>query len=321
MIRLKSIRALFVVGLFLMTPLFSHAQLSQSDTSAAIRVTPAYPEPNTSVTLTLEAYTYNQNGSSISWYIDGIEDVGKKNQREVELIVGDYTDATEVIARLTLADGTAIDIKRSIMPTRIDIVLEADTLVPLFYKGRALPSAGSVIRAVAIPVSRHTPSELTYTWRLNNKSLHKGPLRGQDTAEFELLYGGEATISVEVADPNGVVFAKKIVQVNTVEPEMYFYETNVLRGLSRHALFSPHQLIGNETTVRAEPYYMDKHILEKDVHMEWKINGSTVENPSSDPQNITLRNNGGTGSFKIEFHIRNLENLLQGIREDFTLTF
>lgn len=315
---------MYIFGLFLL--LFvsfvttTHAQTLGS-TNASIATDPQYPEPNTRVALTLNAYTYDQLGSSIAWYINGVEDVTKRNKRDIEITVGDYSDTTEIIARLTLADGRVIDTKRTITPTRVDIVLESDTTVPLFYKGRALPSPGSTIRAVAIPVSRHTPSELTYTWKLNNNAIHKGPLRGQNTAEFTLPYGGDAMVSVEVADTNGVAFAKKNVQIVAVEPEMHFYETNALRGLSRNALSSPYQLIADEITVRAEPYFMTKNIFEGEVHTEWEINGGSVSNPSLDPQNLTLRKSGGRGSFRVEFHIRNLENLLQGVREDFIISF
>ena len=124
-----------------------------------------------------------------------------------------------------------------------------------------------------------------------------------------------------MADKTGNVFTRKLIQVKTVEPVTVFYEDNPLRGMSRHAILDSQQLFGEEISIRAEPYYMDKNIFEANTLQEWEINGKKVTNPNTDKQNITLRAGGGTGSFTVEYHIRNLDNLLQGTRDQFRLTF
>lgn len=82
-----------------------------------------------------------------------------------------------------------------------------------------------------------------------------------------------------------------------------------------------HSLIGDEITVRAEPYHIAANIFETDHLIEWKVNSKSVDNPSDNPQEITLRGGSGVGSFRVDFHIRNLTKLLQGAQESFRLTF
>lgn len=204
---------------------------------------------------------------------------------------------------------------------RLDLIVEADTQVPIFYDGRALPSAGSAVRLIAIPNTSTDPSNLIYHWTVDETVLYGGSVAGRNVATFVAPRNRSVLVRVEVFNQNGQSLAKQLSEITIASPELVFYEDNPLRGLSSNAIQSPHFLIAEETTVRAEPYYMGKNIPASDLLTEWKIDRNTIDNPSGDPQEITLRNEGGTGQFRVDFHIRNLENFIQGAEAGFTIGF
>ena len=156
---------------------------------------------------------------------------------------------------------------------------------------------------------------------MNNQVLGGGSQFGKHTQSFTMPMGREVLLQVDVASLTGEIIASESVVVPNVEPEIYFYPNNPLRGLSAVATGDEYRLLAEEIDIRAEPYYVDTDLLNGDSLVEWKINNQTVENPSRDPQVITLQNAGGSGRFSIGFHIRNLTQLLQGIEDSFVITF
>ena len=321
---MKAYTALFVcvwsIFLLSLSTLSTEAQ-TISQNNIHISTQPDYPEPFEEVTANLDAYSVSLLGATIAWYVDGAEDTECKNSHTCSVTTGERGSSLNITALITLANGQTKSAQHTITPARVDVIIEADTKTPLFYRGRALPSSGSTIRAIALPFTNTPSSRLTYTWALDGRVLFGGPVMGKDVAEFAIPFNGSGVISVAVADTSGKTFTKKSVEVRTVEPLLRFYEENPLRGLSRVALPGTYQLIGDEMTVRAEPYYMNADLSPTHTQTEWEINGTEVENPNNDPQTITLRSGGGTGSFDVSLQVRNLNELLQEAAGSFTVRF
>lgn len=303
-------------------PLFASAQLpGQPD--IAIITSPTVPEPNEPVTVSLDAYTLDTTGATIVWYVDGVERTDARNLRSIPLVAGALGESTTVSVRLTLSNGAVIAKQKAVTPGQLDIILEGDTITPGFYKGRPLLSVGAQARAVAIPAfgDNRRPEDFTYLWKLNNAVLYGGPVTGRNYATFPLGLGRNQILSVDVIDSTGTV-AKKTIGLPLSEPEIHFYPLNPLRGVSAKALISPYPLIGEEMTVRAEPYYMSRNIFSTNPHLEWQIDNQTVVNDVQNPLELTLRRaTGQSGSASVSFHIRNLQQLVQGVEESFRLTF
>jgi hypothetical protein len=322
---MKTARAIlcfvFFVGLFLVTSPYAYAQTFAIDTGATLKLTPSYPEPNAEVVVALDAYSIDTTGSSITWFIDDKEVPEAKNTREMTFTIGPLGTPIRVQARLTSSTGGVVTASHTITPVRVDLVVEANTLTPLHYKGRALPSSGSTLRVIALPDTNTDPSNLSYTWTVDNEVLFGGSLRGKNVAEFTTPQQPNIFLTLEVAAAQGEILARRSILINIARPTLRFYEDNPLRGLSRNTLKSPHMLIGDEMSVRAEPYFMNKNIFESEPLIEWEIDNSRVENTSDQPQNITLRSIGKTGNSNVSFHIRNLQDLLQGIEDDFVVSF
>lgn len=290
---------------------------------ATIDANPRFPEPGELVELNLNAYTLDTRGSSIRWFIDGVEDTSAVNERTLSVRAAGLGEVSQVTVQLSLASGLTLPITYQLVPGRVDVLIEADTLTPVFYKGRALPSIGSEVRAIAIPNFGDDvqPGEYSYRWQVDDDVLFGGSVKGKSIVTFRAPFARESFLTVDVIDPSGVTVTSESLIIPYVEPELYFYPDNPLRGMSRLAIDTQYQLLGSEIDVRAEPMYMDSTIFNQSPLLEWSIDGKRVINPSEDPQSITLQNAGGSGEFNIRFHIRNLQQLLQGVEDEFTLSF
>lgn len=317
---------LFCACLFLYTGATNHvaAQYTENITPGVeLVVSPQHPEPGETVHITLSDYSINTNGATFSWFIDGSEVVAARNQRKITLQAGDIGTETKVDQVTTLPSGATIRTSSTITPLRIDMLIEGDTLAPLFYKGRTIPATGSSVRVTAIPFTHESlpATSYAYSWKVNGKVVAGGAQLGKNSIDFDTSFGKNIPVSVDIYDTSGNIVGSESTNVTLADPELLFYEVNPLRGLSEHAITNTFFFLGEEMQVRAEPYFIDRSLINENPYIEWELNNRDIENPSVDPQEITLRRQGNTGSFTLSFHIRNLTQLLQGARGDITLSF
>lgn len=303
-------------------PDVTSAQFAGLNSGLSLDVSPRYPEPGEVVTVSLNDFSLQGSTNQISWAIDGVAQSAATNQRSIQFRAGDIGETTAVRATLYTSDGQVLPVSSSVTASRLTLVVEPYTTTPFWYQGRALPTVGSQVRVVALPQTGTTASadSYTYTWRLNDTVLNGGGVRGQFANVITMPYGRSATLTVDASDQNGKTVAQRSVSIPSVEAEVYFYELNPLRGLSRLAITPQTPLVGSEMTVRAEAFYVGGG-TQDELEYQWKIDGRQVDNPADDPQTITFQNGGGIGNFRIDFAIRSTRNLLQGAENYFNIVF
>ncbi len=292
-------------------------------TGSNLVLSPRFPEPGEAVRVSLNDYSINTNGATIQWFVDGTEVTNAANERTLTIRAKGLGNTTEIAARTTLPNGVQLHTKATIDPVRVDMLIEADTIAPSFYKGRTIPTVGSVVQVTALPFTdtAKAPTAFAYTWKVKGKVVGGGSRFGKNAISFNSGFGKNIPVAVDIYDSAGKHIASESIIVPLAEPELHFYEMNPLRGMSERVMDDTYVFIGNEVHVRAEPYFLDTSLLSSNPHVEWKLNNRSIENASSDPQEITLRKEGDRGSFNLEFHIRNLQQLLQGVEDSVTISF
>ena len=312
--------AFFASLLFLGTFVFVHAQ--SLPTNASLQLTPQFPEPQKEVRVSLNAYSVDTTGATISWYVDGVEMKGLRNEREISITTGGLGSSQSVRALVTRGGTTILSLSKEVRPVVLDLVIESNSYVPYFYKGRALPTPSSRIRVVAIPQTGKagSPSNFTYTWKQNGNVVFGGPILGKQVAEFDLTLFAGNTIEVSVADGTRTVIGKRIITIPRVEPEVHFYTDNPLRGLSGRAVGDDFVMLGDEETIHAEPFFLDYRGSLQSSSFSWQINGAEA-NPNTDHHTMTLRKVGGEGTARLEVLIQTITKIPQYVRGGFTLFF
>ena len=292
-------------------------------TQLSLIATPNYPEPHETFAVELSAPDENYSGALIKWYINGIEDLNARNKRQHTLTAGALGEKMNIRVTLEKQGGGIDETTLVIIPIKIDLVIEANTTVPSFYAGRALPSRGSKGRAVAVI---HTGSNinrdnLTYRWELNGNVLEAGAIRGLSSVEFDMPLGFESYLDVTISDGNGTV-GQKSVRMVPAEPQIIFYEENPLLGVNGEAFSRQKTVLGNQLTVRGEPYYINQYKNNPKALVEWSLgNRRTTNSNTAEPNVITLRSDGTTSQGNITLRMADLSKLSEATSNTFFLKF
>lgn len=313
----------FLLGFFLACFMVFFSPLgvnAQSLGGISLSSIPKYPEPHETVTVSLNQYGVNTFGATIRWYLDDVEQVDYRNERSMTFVAGDIGERSTVGVLVTQGNGITITDEKVFVPVLVDLVLEADTYVPYFYKGRALPSAEADIRVITLVHDSSGVTTYTYKWSLAGSVLFGGPVRGKSVAELKMPQFDNKRLSVEVSDSSGNMIAENSIVLRNEDPKLLFYEENPLRGLVERAVSGRLSLLGEETTVFGEPYYLNTSELGTHTEFEWSVSGRSVPSGAS-PNEVTLRKTGNGGSAQIALEVVADGLLPQFVKRSFELLF
>jgi len=301
---------------------FDASQFSDTP-QVAITINPTHPSPGDLVTASLDDYAGGVFGAQINWSYNGASIGGAANQRQIQFVAGPAGSQGVVVANLTLPSGGVQTLQTVITPVYMDIIIEPQTRVPEWYTGRALPSLGSQINATVLlnNGSFIDPQNVVYTWRVNNRVIEGGPIRGGSRIAFPTPRGASLVLSVTATTPTGDTIARRAVDVNIVLPELGFYEKHALYGLRSIPTDDNATLIGSILTLQAEPFFLDTRVYNRPDVAQWDINSVRTPNESDNPYEITLRRSGSNGRTSVNFHVRSLQEVLQGSEERLTINF
>ena len=314
-------KCIFLILLAL--PVWVSAQFNTFAPQNALVVTPPYPEPGQVVSVDLDDYAGGLFGATIEWSYNGDIIPTLENQRSIEFVAGDVGTTDVIEAALTTAAGVTETLSATVNPIYLDIILEPQTRVPDWYQGRSLPSIGSVVNATALVYDGNllNPADLVYTWRVNQQVLEAGPVRGRNVMAFNTPRGNTFLLSVTVARATGETIARETIVVNSVNPELAFYEQHPLYGPSAFPIDPNRAFIGNTLAVVAEPFHLDTRVYNNPDVAVWEINGLETDNGSRNPYEITLQRGATSGQTTVTFHVRSLREILQGVEDDLRLSF
>jgi len=292
-------------------------------TQLSLIANPSYPEPYETFTVELSAPDDNYAGALIKWYIDGVEDLTARNQRQHSLTAGALGEEMTIRVTLEKQGGGLSEVSLTIIPVRVDVIIEAPTTVPDFYAGRALPSRGSQARATAIVHTGDTINRdnLTYRWELNNNVLEAGAIRGLSSVNFDMPLGFEAYIDVTISNATGPI-ARKSIRLLPAEPQILFYEENPLLGTNGEAFLGQKTVVGNQLTIRGEPYYLNSYANNPKFLVEWSLSNRKIDNSlATQPNVITLRSDGTTSRGNVALRMADLSKLSEATSNSFFLQF
>lgn len=300
------------------------AQFSGSITGSAvsIAINPQFPNPGETITASLDDYSIDTTGATITWLLDGNELSAIRNNRTVTLTAPAAGKTMVLTAGLTFSNKPSIKASVTITPLYVDVIVEPLTYTPVFYAGRALPVHDSLVNLTALvhgSDGQMAVSGLTYNWLLNGNSVYGGPRNGNNRAQITVPYGRNSVITLSVTDTTGKLVARRLISIPSVSVDLEFYEVSTLYGLSQKAIGPTLPLIGQSSTVRAVPYYLDNRAVNNSLYTQWYVNNQKTDSGSDDPFEINLRP-AGSGSTIINFKVRNPLSLLQGDEQGFRIT-
>ena len=152
----------------------------------------------------------------------------------------------------------------------VDLLWEGETYVPTFYAGRPLPTAGNLVRVVAMPMvtqngQRLRVERLIFQWVKDFNPIQSASGLGKNVLEYRADQGGGSSIvNVAVLTTQGERLAEDRVIITPTKPKVVLYRETPLTNPSRARGLAGVTPIGStETTLVAEPFFFSPLDLAK----------------------------------------------------------
>jgi len=279
--------------IFLLTFSLVNAQADLSDIprmnadEVSIEFSPEYPDAFSPVAISLRTFSIDLDLHFVTWYINGERFDAGFGRDTIQITTGDYGENVRITADISLQDNTTVTKNISLQPNVVDLIWEAiDSYTPPFYKGKALPTRGGLIKFSALPYVVNNnqslrPTQLAYTWDWEYKTIGDRSGFAKDSFIIETnIIRNQERVSVEARTTSGDYSARSTNIVELVDPELDVYATN---KLPRELIDSTFSTVQNQTTLQLVPYFfatgMDNNLAK--LNYSWKINESPIEPPVS----------------------------------------
>lgn len=289
------------------------------------KTTPRTPGENQDVTVNIESYAVNLNSANIIWYVN--KEVQKEGIAEkiLTLRTGNFGQKMTIDIIILTAAGEKINKQLVIAPAEIDVLWEAQTYTPPFYKGKALPSFKSLVRVTAIPRYNSltsNPSEYYYKWTYN-RTQNVGAALGKNSVVVPAGWSdSQIPIALETNLPGVEWSGIQNANIHGAEAKVLFYEQAPLLGTQfEHALTKGSTGAGNEFVIRAVPYFFSTDNYQNNqLIYTWKVNGNNAI-PGSDPITLTLTKPGKKAeAYTVSLRVQNPNRILQEGRGQTTIS-
>ena len=332
---MRRVMPFVLLALLIAAPSLANAQLQVPGTEAAFFITlsPSSPAPGDTVTLALSSPLYDLSQASITWSSGGKMIESGTGVSSARIVAGKIGERALVTADISVG-GTDGSAQALIVPTALDLLWEADSFTPPFYRGRALPSAGSRVRLQAIPYlpkqsgtsgqsDLYRADELSYTWKENGVTLSSISGKGKSSAVIAApdLFGNY-TISVEALSPDGTISGSAQARIISVEPDIRLYRKHPLFGVEYFDALGPNVFLDDtETTFAAVPYFAAaRDSREKRLAYAWRVNGRSIATNEKQSNEITINAQTG-GLARIELSFTDAKNFLVEAGGAWAVTF
>ena len=311
--------------LFLVIPLsanFSNPVSSGYDLE--LQIDPKYPSANQTVSAKVELYGLSIEKYEILWFVNNILKERGIGQKEFFFQVGDWGKITTLSVQVNTANNGQIQKQLQIIPAEVNLIWEAETSTPPFYKGKAMNSSNAIINVVALPnfINRSgqkiAPEKLIYKWKEDWKVRGNQSGYGKNTFSLEGPQTNRSkSVTVEVESLDGTLKAKETISMRSKSPEIIFYKKDPLLGtLYNTAIKNEHTLDSEELKIIAEPFFFSP---QDEINYKWTMNSQAMDIYNSE---ITLRRpEDQIGSTQISLKIQNMDSILQFTDNDFLIKF
>lgn len=298
--------------------------------SAEIIITPSSPGSNENVFVKIESFSFDLNSSEIIWALDGVIKKKGLGNKSFSFQTGKIGSVSLIKAVVKTKDGKIVEKSLVIRPAGVDILWEAKSYTPPFYKGKTLYSYQSYITVIAAPDMvdangvKMKQESLMYKWMMDGKVLGDVSGYGKNNFTFsKSVISHSPEIKVEVMSPDKKIKASGIIILDSIEPKTVIYENNPLYGIIyEKAIVGDFKLNGNEITLASTPYFFSSEDVSGDkIQYNWNMNGKKINSKDGEKQKTFRNNEGKKGSSAISLDLRNNAKVLQSARTSVLLKF
>ncbi len=309
---------LFVLSTALPSVAFANSIIS-IDTKGPI-------QPDGQVTVQVSSSVIDLGGATIAWSVDGqpmSEDIGLTSMKVTVGALGEQTHVTAITTLFGRIYRNDIVLSPSIM----DVLWEAQTAVPPFFHGKALPSHMSIVKTLAIPFFGAVATDTlpSYSWK-KDRTISLGEGVGNNSVQT-LGAWQDSTLPLSIDAKLGDQAVAQTLRIPSFVPSAYFYELSPTQGvLTTNALQNTFMKDGSELSLLAVPYGIaNSERSRSKVQYDWTANGTNIL--SGFGQNLErirlsrVNDPNNAGKIGLDFSAQNAVNVMQLAKGSFTWLF
>lgn len=325
--------SIFIIFSFFASSKYSFGQMFNQvpEANLSISLTPEIPGPNQDVSAEIISFETNLDKASVVWRINGNIVSSGTGKRKIFFKTSGLNTTTNLSLSVTTAEGVNISRQLTIRPTSVDVIWEAETYTPPFFRGKSLFSHESLITFTAIPNitgqngSTPSPQNLIYTWKRNGSALPDFSGYGKNTYKYKSgIISRPIQIEVVVTSPNSDSLGRGFATVYPIDPIVVFYEKNPLYGIMFNKNISGNIDLVNreEIEIVALPlFFSGKNLSNNQIVYDWKINNSIIDGKTLERSKIFRPIENTSGSSIVSVSAQNTDGLLQLAEEAFSIEF
>lgn len=325
-----------IVVLFFVLPIInlSAQELTGINTQGGgvtLTTTPANPKPNEEISITLNSYSVNVDSATIRWYINDVVKKEGIGEKVITTRTGKSGDFINVKVEVTTYDGRYFEKELSINPAEVDIIVEANSYTPPFYKGRAYFAPQGKVKIIAVPDivvngKKVENQVLSFKWKKNGMVLGNQSGTGRNTLMLEgEIPTKDILVGLEVLDVSRKVLASKLFVVSPQNPKILFYVNSSLYGVLLNKALLGNYEFGNreDITVIAKPYFFDVYTSgTTNFNYKWSVNNKAVFlNGNQNEVILKKEKTDSTGKMLVGLKIENQTKIFQYAENNFNLIF
>ncbi len=327
----KMLTACTVLAVMLLAvPAPTFAQVGSLGTELSLSISPAHPHAGEAITASVESYNIDLNRADVRWFVNDRMTANGVGLKHLQTSVGTSGELTSIRVVAIGEDGRTYSADLSIRPAEVNLLWQAQSYTPPFYKGKALmPYQGTVLVAAIPSFNRGntvlSTQSLIYTWKEGDNVIGDSSGKGKNLFVFRgSVPLRTKTISVTVESPDHTMIADASIEVTPVAPRLLFYENHPRYGLlTGKALLGRFSLFEDEVHLSALPYYFETSTkINKGLVFEWQMNYQPLE--SERGSSIALRRTssaGGSNNLFLEAHSADESKTFQAAEERLVVDF
>lgn len=324
----NAISIIFIVSLFI--PVFASAQTFipqgiQEQLSAT--VSPKNPGTYQDVTISLESYSRDLNALNIRWYVNGTLEQSGIGQKKFQTKT---KGSNERITVRAVIDIGVVPLEKTFVfkPAEVDLIYQAYTTVPAFYKGKALFTHQAPAKITTIPHITGSngveiaKENLIYKWTIDGTLANDQSGYGKYNINvFGSILSKPISIRVEVSDPKSEAVATGELTLNPSSPQLFTYEDHPLYGtIYSKAIVGDFLLTSDEIKLSVAPYFFALDDIEN-TEIVWKINGEKIETETQQTEMTFGRSSDEAGRSLISLSASQKNKLLQSAITSFNILY
>lgn len=296
------------------------AQVPELQEQISVDVSPEVPAPNETVTISVEAYGTDLNRAPITWSVNGKTVLTGLGEKVLKFNTGSVGTVSKIHLNIKpIGGGPDINKDFEFAPGDVDVIWEAATYTPPFYKGKALYTPEALVNFYAVPNlidngSRVPTNKAVYKWTVDTTVDGDNSGFGKNTYSIVgPIIQGTNNITVDAySSTNSAVKGTGFTHITPTTPESLIYENNSIYGiLFNSAVTNQYLLTKDDVKLDSFPLYFSTQNKNTNVTYDWNIDGNKVNVPLNQ-NSVIFKKSGKSGdSASITLTVGNPNKILQ----------